>query len=187
MISLNLNPPQQKKEVRLRRCYYLLKNNFGLLSIVLVICAIVLLAAKNSLQLSFSDIVAESSLINQQIRGANQQIVAINDQLNDISRAQKQFIPWSNIIVDMVKNLPDNVQINFFIIQPATEDKTGSNYNLTLRGLAKTHDDYLAIKDKLTSTGLFNTVNAPINQLTSKEDIDFEIKAALDINKIKPQ
>ncbi|MFH1226250.1 MAG: hypothetical protein V1684_03135 [bacterium] len=188
MISLNLNSPHQKKQIRLNRLYHLLKGNLSFVLIISIVSAIILLVARNDLQKSYNDITAAATLLNQQIRGSNQKITIINEELNKIKKIQSQFIPWSNLLVYLTKNTPPNIQLNFLIIQTLPESQAppaGGQWQITFKGLAKHRDDFLLFKEKLEKIELFDKVEIPLNQLTQKENLDFEIKASLSDDGLK--
>lgn len=191
MISLNLNSPHQKKQIRLNRLYHLLKGNLAFVLIITLMSAVILLTARNDLQESFNTIVADASLINQQIRGSNQKIAMINEELKKIEKIQSQFAPWSNLLVYLAKNTPPNIQLNFLIIQSPMEPASpaggsqGKQWLITFKGLAKYRDDLIIFKEKLEKTEIFNKIETPLSQLTQKENIDFEIKASLSDEKMK--
>jgi len=195
MISLNLTSPHQKNEIKLNRFYHLLRNNLSLITIILILTAIILLIARNTLQNNFSSVVAETSLIQQQIRGSNQKIRTINEQLNDLTKIQAGFIPWSNISVYLAKNTPLDIKINFLIISPMVitqqeaeaakkNENKNKSWNITIKGIAKTRDDFFAFQDKLQKSSLLEEVKTPIDNITQKENIEFEFKAILSDKKL---
>lgn len=184
MISLNLNSPYQKKEIKFDRFYHLLKNSFGLIGVILIISSIILLIARNTLENNFNSIVAETSLVQQQIRGSNQKISDVNRQLKSFYSTQKDFIPWSNVMVYLTKLVPSNIKINLFTINPA-DVKNSEQWTISIKGTAKTRDDFLAFQDKLKKSTLFDKVETPIDNITQKENIDFEFKIFIASNKIR--
>ncbi len=184
MISLNLISPYQKKEIRLNRFYYLLKNNLGLIVIILILSSIVLLMARNILQENFNNVITDTSLIRQQIRGSNQKIMGINQKLTGVTNIQNQFVPWSNILIYLTKNIPPNIRINFLIIQPSLGKET-EQWTIIIKGLAKSRDDFLYFQEQLKKSQLFEKVELPISNLTQKENIEFEFKTILPLKIIK--
>lgn len=186
MISLNLSSPYQKKEVYLKRFYYLLKNHFCLIMVIAVISSIVLAIASHTLEKDFNDIVSEATLIQKQIQGSNEKIVAINDKLAELEKIQNQFIPWSNIFVYLLKNIPPNIRLDFIGAQPEFVKKSDpEKWTVIMKGAAKNREDFLFFQNQVKKLPLFEKIETPVSNLTKKTDVDFEFRLTITLKTIR--
>ncbi len=108
----------------------------------------------------------------------------INLKLAELANIQNQFIPWSNILIYLVKDVPPNIKINFLNIQPSSGKET-EQWNVIIRGLAKSRNDFLLFQEQLKKSQFFEKVELPIGNLTQKENIEFEFKTTLLLKTIK--
>lgn len=157
-----------------------------MIAAIAIISAIILAVASNTLEKDFNDIVAEATLIQRQIKGSNEKIVAINEKLTELDKIQNQFIPWSNVFVYLLKNIPPNIRLNSLGAQPEFIKKNDpEKWIITLKGAAKNREDLLFFQNQVKKLPLFEKVEAPISNLTKKTDVDFEFRLTITLKTIK--
>ena len=179
MISLNLIPPQEKKELALRQFYVVIKNLTILFLLFTIIVAIILLVAKIILQNNFNSVVGDNNLTTRYGRILNgQEIESFNQQLLIVTEIQNDYIKWSKFISQLSNLVPENVSLNSLEIK-----KDGTTINLT--GLARYRDDLLKLQDSLKNFEVLSDINIPLESLLNRENIDFDIKAQINLDKIK--
>ena len=90
----------------------------------------------------------------------------INTKLTKISSVASSQIYWSGLFSRLDQSIPDNVEISGL---------STKNFSVYLAGKAKTREDLLLLRDKLSQEDCFENVNLPLSDLVSKEDIAFQI------------
>jgi len=178
MLNLNLVSQELKQEIKLRHVYKMLKQADYILIIITIFIAVVMLVAKIILQNNFNKIVEETTLITKDSQGQNSKIREINTRLSFVEKIQSNFIPWSYLLKDLASSA--NNDINFHLIKVSQEKK-----EIELKGIAKTRDCLLALKEGLEKSVIFYELDFPMKNILEKNDINFEIKAKLNLENIK--
>lgn len=178
MLTLNLVSAEQKKEIKLRHVFGLIKKiNLTLIAITITI-AIVLLAAKIILQLKFNQIVEQTTLVTKNNQGYNNQVREINSKLNFVSRIQDDFIPWSSLLKNLANMTP--ADINFYYLKINAQEQS-----IKIKGKAKLRNSLLNFKSQMENSPAFKEIDFPIKNILEKENIDFEINAKLNLSNVK--
>jgi Tfp pilus assembly protein PilN len=176
MITLNLIPPIKKHELRLAQLYLVIKNLIIFTLFITVIVGIVLLASKMILQNHFNKMVAESTLTTKYANIFNKDIKEFNRQLNTVETIQKDHVAWTNFFIKFSPLVPDDIGIYNLSLD---KDK------IVLTGLAKTRDQLLKFKENLENSSLFSEVITPLEDLLKKENVDFHIKAKINLAELE--
>jgi Tfp pilus assembly protein PilN len=177
MLTLNLVSRELKQEIKLRHVYSLLKKADYILIIITIFIAVIMLVAKVILQNNFNKIVEETTLIIRESQGQNSKIREINNRLSFVEKIQNDFIPWSFLFKDLGGHTSNDV--NFSLIKLSQEKK-----EIELKGMAKTRDSLLALRDGLEKSAIFYDLDFPMKNILEKNNIDFEIKAKLYLENI---
>jgi len=178
MLILNLVSQDLKKEIKLRHIYKMFKQINCILIIITIFVAVIMLVAKMILQNNFNDTVAQTTLITRDTQGRNSKIREINNRLSFVEKIQSDFVIWSLLFEDLGKYVSDD--LNFYSVKIDREAKT-----ISLRGRAKTRSSLLALKDGLEKSNIFFGVDFPVKNILEKNDIDFDIKANLNLDYLK--
>lgn len=178
MITLNLVSPAKKQELKLRQIYLMIKNAIVLILLFTIIVAIILLLAKMFLQNYFNKIVASYTLTTKISRLFNEDIREFNQQIDSISEIQKDFVPWSKLIIHLSDLISKEVGVSSFNLNKA-ENK------IKIQGIAQTRDKLLDFKNRLESSPVFQKLDIPLKSLLKKEKIDFELEIGINIKEIQ--
>jgi len=178
MIALNLISPQQKQELQLRQFYIVIKNLTILFLLLTIIIAIILMASKIILQNNFNEIIASTTLTTRYNNIINKEIESFNKQLETATKIQKNYIAWTNFIIEFIPLVPENVSLYSLNL-------TRENGQAIISGFARTRDDLLKFKDNLESFNSLSEVNIPLESLFIKENIDFRIEAKINLENLK--
>ncbi|MDX9893291.1 MAG: PilN domain-containing protein [Patescibacteria group bacterium] len=178
MIALNLIPPLEKKEISLRQFYIVIKNLTIVFLLFTVTIAIILLVAKAILQNSFNNLVSDYTLTTKYGKISNREMEKFNSQLSAVSEIQKNYIPWTNFIAQLVEKIPDNI-----IIYSIGLNADGQS--IKIAGFAQSRQDLLQFENNLKNYEIIDKVDVPLESLLNKENINFDISAEIDTNKIK--
>ena len=103
-------------------------------------------------------------------------IKEFNQKLKTVETIQKDHIAWTNFFIKFSLLVPDDIGIYNLSLN---KDK------IVITGLAKTRDQLLKFKENLENSSLFSEVVTPLEDLLKKEDVDFHIKANINLVGLK--
>jgi Tfp pilus assembly protein PilN len=176
MITLNLIPPTAKRNLKLTQVYKIIKDLIIFILFLTIFVAIILLLIKMALQNNFNKVVTESTLTTKYANIFNKDVKKFNEYLSAVDKIQQDYIPWSKFLVNLTKLIPENINIKNLDID--------SN-KISITGWAKSRDELLLFKNNLENSELFNGVNIPLENLLQKDNVDFNIKASIKLDKLK--
>lgn len=174
MLTLNLISLEQKKEIKQKRIFEIIKKIFGVLIIIFSTFAIALLLVKLALQINFVNTVWSTTLVSKNSRGNNMKITDINRKISAVSNIQNDFRQWSILIENLANTAGQG--ISFSAVNIDGEKKT-----IIISGVAELREDLLNFKEKLEKSPSFRDVEFPMQNILQKENISFEIKAKLNL------
>lgn len=177
IITLNLIPPQQKKELKLLQTYHYLKNLIFLALIGTILIAVILLIAKIILQNNFNKTINQTYLAVGLAKFSNLEIKKFNQDLKELKEIQKQYFPWLNFFLSLSKIVPEEITLQKLNL----DDKA----TVQIKGVAKTRSDLLKFKDNLEKSNLFDKFTIPLEFLLKKENVEFDLNLKLFFEKIK--
>jgi Tfp pilus assembly protein PilN len=176
MIILNLIPPIKKQELRLTQVYKIIKNLIILILFLTIFVAIILLLIKMALENNFNKVVEGSTLTTKYANIFNKDVKEFNQYLTAVDKIQKDYISWRQFLIDFTKLTPQNINIYGINLN---DDK------ILITGQAKNRDDLLLFKNNLENSNLFSGVSIPLENLLKKDNVDFNIKADIRLDKLK--
>jgi hypothetical protein len=179
MMSLNLLPEEEKKSVKQRRIYLLLKKAGGLIFIVLFLYGFLVFGAEFQLQKTINEVEEHTNQIGSNSQGYNNKVIEINQLLKTTDEMQKDYISWSCLIKDITLALTDGISVSSLSL---SKEKS----SITILGHAAERDNLLQFKANLEKIPALEAINLPLQTLLVKENFDFEISTSLKINMIKP-
>lgn len=177
MITLNLIPPLQKKELRLLRVFIVIKNVIIYLLLYVTVAAIILLCAKLILQNNFNQVVADYNLNNRTGQLLGQEIKQFNQKLINIQTIQADYTAWSEFLISVNELLPNDVVLYNITLDKQTKE-------IQISGRAKTRQALLDYQQKLNASAYLEKVEIPLSTLLEKENIDFTIISKFNLDKL---
>jgi len=177
MLHLNLASRKLKEEIRLRHIYNVIKHIGYLMVVAIIFVSIVFLSAQTITQNNFNRIVAETTLITKNGQSQNNRIREINASINYVDEIQNNFFKWSLLFYNLSKKLNNNIK--FYSISINKEKK-----EVLLRGVAAFREDLITFKEGVEKSDLFLNIDFPIKNILEKENINFEIKAEINLEKV---
>lgn len=173
-MHLNLISEESRREIKLRHISEILKRiNFNVL-IAAIFLAALFYSSNLIFQSYYKKLTRQSSLIVRDSQIGNSQAKEMSDRLDYIDNLQKEFTAWSFVIEDISKRTND--EIVFYSISFNKKEKQA-----ILRGLAKSRGGLIALKDALGASETFTNINFPIKNILEQSNINFEIKASLNL------
>lgn len=177
MTTLNLIPPYKKRELHLMQVYIGIKNLIIFVLLALITIAVLLLVTKIILQNHFNTVVEETTLITRYANTFNKDIVAFNRQVDALEKVQSEHINWTLYLTRLGSIVPTDVTLNHVEVK---------GNKVLINGFAKDRNSLLTFKNQLSETPIFSNVNLPLEYQLKREDIEFSIKADVDIKSLKP-
>ena len=178
MLHLNLVSQKLKEEIKLRHIYKLLLRINFILVIATILVAIVILVAKIILQNNFNKVVAETTLITKDSQGRFFKVREINFRLNQVASIQSDFIPWSFVLEEIAEYVNDDIVFSFLKLDRETQ-------LMELRGRSGTRQSLLVLKEGMQKSEMFSDIDFPLKNILEKNNVDFVIRAHLNIDMIK--
>ena len=170
MLTLNLLPEHQKKEIKLE--YTFRKTLFLGISIIVALGIFTLFAlgTKLILQNKFEETEKkiEAEFITAellQIKEKEKVLDKFNQLLSTIKEISELRTHWSEVLIKITEDIPEGVELTQIII-----DQKGK---VSLAGFSPTREKVLVIKDTLESSPQFKDIYSPRSNLVKKENIDF--------------
>src|SRR3989344_3346591 len=111
MITLNLLPQSDKKELKLLNIYLLIKNIIFLSITGILFLTTALLTARIIMQNYFISLVDQNYLNVIMGKFSLQDVKKFNQEIKGLSDIQKDFTPWSHILADITSLVPEGVYL----------------------------------------------------------------------------
>ncbi|MFA5047792.1 MAG: PilN domain-containing protein [Patescibacteria group bacterium] len=172
MIDINLISPEQKKYLKGRRLYIIIKESVMLFCLFSGLMAIMLIGSKYFLQEQLNTLMEKNSVGIHSNELLNQQIIGVNKKITDAYNVQKGFKKWTIVLDSLGEITPAN--INYSQIKTYRQQ-----FSIELQGTAATREDLLALQNNLKQSGNFENIDLPLKYLISKNQNNFIIKATI--------
>jgi type IV pilus assembly protein PilM len=174
--TLNLIPPEKKKDLELTQLFFIIRNIIGIIFIVTSFSAIILLTSKIVLNDVFIKTVEQTTLTTKYAKLFNHEIKNFNIKVQTVEMIENDYIPWKDFLIDFTKLIPRQT-----ILDSAEIYKD----RILIAGQAPTRADLLELKANFEKSPYFSEVNVPLENLLKRENIRFTIKAKLNLKQIK--
>jgi Tfp pilus assembly protein PilN len=174
-INLNLLSPEQKKDLKIKRIYFTLKELVMLFLLFTAVIAAMLTISRYILEKRLTELVNKNAAHIQVGQEVNSQISALNKKINLVYQIQKQFQPWSVFLSRLTNITPPNIIYQNIKINYSTA-------TLELQGVAKTRQDLIKLQQALDAADFLTEINLPLTDLLPKEKNLFHIQAKIIFN-----
>lgn len=174
-MTINLIPPNLKKEKDFRRTTGIF---FSFLNIILVVLFIVTATCVTANYYYKKDLdsvekqIDEQKIVLGKFASLKSEVSTVNSKLDIINNIDSTRILWSNIIAEIGRCTPTEVQIKTL---------TSSDKKITLSGNAATRRDIAKFKEKLESSKNFkNVIFTSSSLIQESDDYGFDLNAELE-------
>lgn len=176
MLTLNLLPPQEKNNLALEKIQrWILFYAAGIFCLaavftvlLLAILSFVLIQQKTA---SYELQSTQKGSQWQELAEQEKTVKATSQQLEKISRIQKNHKYYSKFLIELTGLMPEGVRLENISV-----DKDG---RVTLAGFGQTRDQVLSLKENLERSGFAEDVFSPLSNLTRQTEINFYFKLKL--------
>jgi Tfp pilus assembly protein PilN len=174
MINLNLLPAKETKVMHKELALHTLIVVGVWLLLIVLLLGIILSWGKFFLEHRLADVREQSILVTQTRVAVSAEVVQVNSRLNEIANIQKEHIRWSLVLVELAELVPPGNKVSELIM---SSDKQ----NLVIKGISQTRANLLALEGSLKQWSQIRELHAPLSNLLSPENINFEFSASLDL------
>jgi hypothetical protein len=177
MLKLNLISEKNKKEIILKRVYFLIRRVGFILAIFIFFLSAIFSGASFIAQKVLQEYVSSSEFYEDKEQELNnEKIISINEKIDTATTVQKDFFPFSVLI----KNLSDLITAGISL--EGAQIDINKKF-LKISGIADSRENFLVFKKTLESSDLFAEVDSPLTSILQKENIEFEITMKINLNK----
>ena len=176
MITLNLVPDSEKKEIRILYFYLGVKN---LVFIILSSCLLIasaLIFSKIILINYFNDSLTRDVAQTNPLKTSSKDIREFQTQLTDIKKIQSQYLPWSKFFLALNRLVNSGITLNTLMV-----DQDGK---IEITGTAIQRNDLREFEKRLQQSGYFSDFKIPYEVFFEKQDIKFDLHLKADLPKI---
>jgi hypothetical protein len=172
MITINLIPEEEKRELRVFDIYLMIRNIIYIILIGVIFIAFILLVTKFYLQNYFNRIVSQTYITAGLSQFSSNEIKKFNEEFEIVKEVQDNFVAWSNLFLNLGKMVNEGITI-------AKLDINKKNLEIKIMGTARNRDDLIKFKDNLDLSGYFNAFEIPLSTLLQRENINFNFTLKL--------
>lgn len=176
MITLNLIPENEKKELQLLNTYVAIKNLVLVILLGVMVSSIMLLIGKIILLQHFTETVSENVLKTFSINITNIDIKKLKKEMDAAKEIQKNHINWINFFIHFNTMANNGIAVNSLEIN--------GQGGVNISGLAKERQNLIDFEKNINDSGYFNEFKFPYDSLFKKNDIIFNISLIFDVNAI---
>jgi Tfp pilus assembly protein PilN len=182
VISLNLLPQERKEAFHWRLCA---KSEIfwgsKILGFLVIFCAPFLfinLYIQNRIA-GLNDKISAFAQTEEmkQIEELGKSSQNINAALGKIDKISGERIYWTDVLTEIIKNIPSGIQIFSFEIAPVEakgQTLAAKEGKFIIIGKAKTRDEVLALERNLKSSDNFKNIEFPLENLVKRSEVEFK-------------
>lgn len=170
-LTLNLLPEERKKEINNKKIFGMAVKQ-SLLFLLPIICLVSVLIVLNAV-LNWNFEIQNKSFDDQQnqeqykkLKEYESNFSRINSKLGILLKIETNHFHWSKAIRELSGLVPGDVYLSGLV---------NKDFQISISGKAKTRDDFLKFKDRISQSECFFNINTPLSNLVEKNDVDFQI------------
>lgn len=185
MKTINLLPKREQKEIRLGFLFNYLKNFWLVVIISLLIVFLLALALKIYLAATIKQTQqaiaqAQNLLASSDNQKVQNEVLALNDDINTIKNLRLQHYYWSNALEELANLMPADFEINILTFDRATG-------KVDLTGTAKNRPSIIDFWGAMHKTDYFRQINFPLTNLEKANDVPFTFTFYLNVRRLKQE
>lgn len=172
-LYLNLLSPSKKTKLITLVKFFYIKEILETIVFTTALLGIAFVLAWFMLTLILNNLAASSLLITRENTTRNQEIRATNAVFKEVNRAGEGFMPLVPKLSELIDAAPADIRISSL-------DIDRSKPLLLIAGTAQTRSALLNFQSALEKISWIKEVSVPRSQLLQKENINFELQAAVE-------
>lgn len=170
-ISLNLLPKSRKKKIKNWKILKLFIWQEGMLILVVILLFGGSVGIKEIIDIRMKSI--NTQLPIDSAKGNYTEIKEYEEALEKtrtdiiiIDKIQKNNINWIPIFEKINKNIPEGIRISSI---------SNDEFKVVILGMAENRDQLIKMKSQMEKDDCFREISIPINDIVSRNDIDFKV------------
>ena len=171
-LRLNLLASRKKKRIRQLVSFLFLKHIMEIVLLVLCVISVALLLGLYILEENFSTVAESFASGNTQRAQVRQEAVRINQRINQINTAQKEFVPWSIVVATLAELTLTDITWNTWSF-----DKASGRAQLV--GTARERESVVMLEQSLRAKEWVHDVQLPLAELVSVDEKPFTVTLVL--------
>jgi len=177
---INLLPPKFKQEKKVKKITKMISIFLTTVFIILLIVTASLWFANYETKKDIGTLnnkIAEQNNILLHYKKVDESIKAVNLKLSKIESVDSSRMIWSNIIIELSRSTPSQVQMKTLTLDQ-------QNKKITLTGYAETRNDIARFKEKMSGSKYFNNVTFS-SSTRNEEENNYSFSISSKIGEIK--
>lgn len=167
-VTLNLLSPEKKAVLRTGFIFAYVQTMVFIIFLVVAFASGTLLAVRMMLKGTYEDLAKRSSGGPDESSVITDDFKKINDYLKRIDGLDQRFVPWSKVLEELTRYVPEGTQLSSVHVE-----RTGK---ITLSGIAARRDDVLTLQTRLEQSPMFKDVKAPLSNILQQRDVKFDFE-----------
>lgn len=164
--SLNFLSPEKKSLLRTGFVFAYVQTMLFAVFVVVTFCTGMLIALRMMLGETLLSIETQTAGNDRDINAVTQEITAVNAYLTREQINAKGFTKWSTVVTEITDAVPAGMHINRLSFNELGQ--------VAISGTAQERSAVLAFESKLKSSPNFKDVTAPLSNILTQYDVDFQ-------------
>ena len=183
MITINLLPARDIRQLKIARLYSFALKRVILLSVFGILILILFAAAdlwlRNNLKMMSQELEKSQAAVDTtgfpELRA---KIDQFNKNFEQVSKLSGQHIRFSPVLVELVNLTPEEIKFTYLNFKQ-------SDGIIELRGNAATREGLLRFQENLSKSAFWEDLDFPLSNLESRKNADFQIKFKVENDYLK--
>jgi Tfp pilus assembly protein PilN len=183
MKIINLLPKDEQRQLKLDMVNHQLRVFWAIILSSIILFVALGFATQQYLRLSVKKVdeqiaVNKAKLESADIKELQQQVLKLNQNIKEIKTVRGQQYKWSEVMLEIARVMPAEVQLNSLQIERATG-------KIIVLGKAEDRDTVIAVWSQIKKSPMFYDVNFPLPNLEQPVDGNFTYTFFINLENIK--
>lgn len=183
MKIINLLPKDEQHQLKLDIVNHQLRMFWTIIVISVLLFVGLGFATQQYLKLSVKRVDQEiaqnkAKLETADIKALQQQVIKLNQNIKEIKSVRAQQYKWSEVLLEIARVMPDEVQLNSIQIKRATGE-------IVILGQAEDRETVIEVWSQIKKSSMFKDVNFPLPNLEQPVNGNFTYTFFINLDTIK--
>ena len=166
--TLNLLSPEKKAELRTGFIFAYAQTMLFIVFLIVAFASGTLVAVRMMFKGTYEDLTQRSQSGGDESKAITTDIKKINDYLKRIDGIQQRFVPWSKVLEDLSRSVPEGM-----LLTQLRVERDGKIY---VSGIARDRQDVLTLQSRLEQSPLFKDIKSPLSNILQQKDVKFDFE-----------
>jgi Tfp pilus assembly protein PilN len=183
MKIINLLPKEEQQQLKLDIVNHQLRVFWTIILISIVAFVALGFGTQQYLRLSVKNVdeqiaMNKAKLESADIKALQQQVIKLNQHIKEIKTIRSQQYKWSEVLLEIARVMPAEVQLNSIKIDRATGE-------VIILGKAENRDTIIEVWSQIKKSSMFYDVNFPLPNLEQPVNGNFTYTFFINLENIK--